>query len=98
MLAYSHRHGVDGPAEDTHLMVRSVAFPDAPRSGYAVVVDLLVNDAIRQQLRKDTGVELKSVTAVPPRKDDDARPMTGRAGGDDGRGATAGDARVCSAA
>ncbi len=43
-------------------MVRGVAFPDAPRSGYAVVVDLLVNDAIRQQLRKETGVELKSVT------------------------------------
>jgi sigma-B regulation protein RsbU (phosphoserine phosphatase) len=87
VLAYSHRRTVDGPAEDTHLMVRSVAFPDAPRSSYAVVVDLLVNDAIRQQLRKDTGVELKSVTAVPQRKDDDARPLTGRGGGDERRGA-----------
>jgi serine phosphatase RsbU (regulator of sigma subunit) len=86
VLAYSHRRTVDGPAEDTHLMVRSVAFPDAPRSGYAVVVDLLVNEAIRQQLRKDTGVELKSVTAVPPRKDEDAKPIAGRPGGDAGRG------------
>ena len=86
VLAYSHRRTVDSPDEDTHLMVRSLAFPDAPRSGYAVVVDLLVNDAIRQQLRKETGVELKSVTAVPPRKDDDAKPLTGRAGGDEGRG------------
>jgi sigma-B regulation protein RsbU (phosphoserine phosphatase) len=86
VLAYSHRRTVDEPAEDTHLIVRSVAFPDAPRSGYAVIVDLLVNDAIRQQLRKDTGVELKSVTAVPPRKDEDAKPIAGRAGGDAGRG------------
>jgi phosphoserine phosphatase RsbU/P len=86
VLAYSHRRTVDGPAEDTHLMVRSVAFPDAPRTGYAVIVDLLVNDAIRQQLRKETGVELKSVTAVPAKKDDDARPIAGRTGGDEGRG------------
>ena len=54
VLAYVHRRTPDGPASDTHLMVRSVAFPDAGRSGYAVVVDLLVNDAIRQQLRKET--------------------------------------------
>ena len=87
VLAYSHRRTVNAPDEDTHLMVRSVAFPDT-WSAYAVVVDLLVNDAIRQQLRKETGVELKTVTAVPPRKDheDDARPITGRAGGDEGRG------------
>ena len=84
VLAYSHASA--GGGEDTHLMVRSVAFPDTTRSGYAVVVDLLVNDAIRQQLRKDTGVELKSVTAVPQRKEDDARPMAGRTGGDEGRG------------
>jgi sigma-B regulation protein RsbU (phosphoserine phosphatase) len=86
VLAYSHQRTVDDPAEDTHLLVRSVAFPDSPRAGYAVVVDLLVNDAIRQQLRKETGVELKSVTAVPAKKDDDARPIAGRVGGDEGRG------------
>jgi sigma-B regulation protein RsbU (phosphoserine phosphatase) len=86
VLAYSHRRTVNGPDEDTHLMVRSVAFPDAPRAGYAVVVDLLVNDAIRQQLRKETGVELKSVTAVPQRKTEDAKPQAGRTGGDEERG------------
>ncbi len=53
-------------------------FPMRRAPGYAVVVDLLVNDAIRQQLRKETGVELKSVTAVPPKNDDDARPIAGR--------------------
>jgi len=86
VFAYSHQRATDGP-EDTHLMVRSVAFPDGPRPGYAVVVDLLVNDAIRQQLRKETGVELKSVTAVPQRKDDDAKPLAGRVRSDEGRGA-----------
>src|SRR3954447_14648830 len=83
VLAYSHRQLVTAPEEDTHLMVRSVAFPDAPRSGYAVVVDMLVNEATRKQLRKETGVELKSVSAVPPKKPTDARPLTGRDGGDD---------------
>jgi sigma-B regulation protein RsbU (phosphoserine phosphatase) len=90
VLAYAHRRNSDGPAEDTHLMVRSVAFPDATRSGYVVVVDLLVNDAIRQQMRKETGVELKSVTSVPQKRDEEARPMAGRPGGDDHRGALLG--------
>ncbi len=95
VFAYSHRRAGDG-SEDTHLMVRSVAFPDAPRSGYAVVVDLLVNDAIRQQLRKETGVELKSVTAVPQRRDDDAKPMAGRSGDAADRGAASGTAGLLS--
>ena len=71
VLAYSHRRTVGGPDDDTHLLVRGVAFPDAPRSGYAVVVDLLVTDAIRLQLKNETGVEIKS---VPPRRR--ARPGT----------------------
>jgi sigma-B regulation protein RsbU (phosphoserine phosphatase) len=82
VLAYSHRRVVAGDDEDTHLLVRGVAFPDSPRPGYAVVVDLLVNDAIRQQLRKDTGVELKTVTAALPRDGSPARPLAGRDGGD----------------
>jgi serine phosphatase RsbU (regulator of sigma subunit) len=82
VLAYSHRRAVAGDDEDTHLLVRGVAFPDSPRPGYAVVVDLLVNDAIRQQLRKDTGVELKTVTAAPPREGSPARPLAGHDGGD----------------
>jgi sigma-B regulation protein RsbU (phosphoserine phosphatase) len=89
VLAYSHQRTADRAVTDTHLMVRSVAFADGPRSGFAVIVDLLVNDAIRQQLRKETGVELKTVTAVPPRKEDDAKPLAGRSGGEDDRGASA---------
>jgi serine phosphatase RsbU (regulator of sigma subunit) len=82
VLAYSHRRVVTGDDQDTHLVVRSVAFPDSARPGYAVLVDLLVNDAIRQQLRKDTGVEVKTVTATPPQDMTAARPLEGRAGGD----------------
>jgi serine phosphatase RsbU (regulator of sigma subunit) len=82
VLAYSHRRLITGDDQDTHLLVRSVAFPDSPRPGYAVLVDLLVNDAIRQQLRTDTGVEVKTVTAAPPRDMTAARPLPGRDGGD----------------
>ncbi|HEV8211221.1 MAG TPA: SpoIIE family protein phosphatase [Vicinamibacterales bacterium] len=82
VLAYSHRPTATVDAEDTHLVVRGVAFPEAPRSGYAVVVDLQVNEAIRQRLRKETGVELRRVAAGPPTKAAPARPLIGRAGGD----------------
>jgi sigma-B regulation protein RsbU (phosphoserine phosphatase) len=82
VLAYSHRRETAADDTHTHLLVRGLAFPDAPRAGYAVVVDLLVNDAIRKQLRKETGVELKSVVAVPPKKPTDARPLNGRDGDD----------------
>jgi serine phosphatase RsbU (regulator of sigma subunit) len=71
VLAYAH--------PDTHLLLRGVAFPDSPRPGYAVVVDLLVNDAVRQQLRDETGVEVKTITAAPTSDASQARPLKGRA-------------------
>ena len=86
VLAYSHKRTSADPPEDTHLLVRGVAFPDAPRSTYAVVVDLLVDDAIRSQLRKETGVEVKSVTAAPVRDPKDAKPLSGRDSADAGMG------------
>ena len=52
-----------GP-EDVDMLVRAVAFPDAPKPGYAVVVDLPVTDQVKQQLRRDTGVQVKDVSAV----------------------------------
>jgi sigma-B regulation protein RsbU (phosphoserine phosphatase) len=72
VLAYEHTRGAS--ERDTHLMVRGVAFPDAPHPTYAVVADLLVNDSVRQQVRRETGVELKSITPVDT---DDARPLAG---------------------
>jgi sigma-B regulation protein RsbU (phosphoserine phosphatase) len=79
VLAYVHPRGAPSDT-DTHLLVRGVAFPDAPRASFAVVVDLLVNDAVRQQLRRETGVELKSVLVVDS---EEARPLSGLPGGTD---------------
>src|SRR5581483_4206908 len=63
---------------DAHLLLRGVAFPDSPRPAYAVVVDLLVNDAVRQQLRDETGVEVKTITAAPAGDTAQAQPLAGR--------------------
>jgi sigma-B regulation protein RsbU (phosphoserine phosphatase) len=81
-FAYSHRKMATAENEDTHLLVRAVAFPDSPQPGYAVVVDVMVNDLVRKQLRDETGVELKTVTVLEPEKADDPRPLRGRPGGD----------------
>jgi serine phosphatase RsbU (regulator of sigma subunit) len=70
VFAYAH--------PDTHLLLRSVGFPDSPRPGYAVVVDLLVNDPVRQQLRDETGVEIKNITAAPSSDTNQAQPLAGR--------------------
>jgi serine phosphatase RsbU (regulator of sigma subunit) len=78
VLAYTHHRADGGDGTDTHLLVRGIAFPDTARPAYAVIVDLLVNDAIRRQLWKDTGVELKTVTALPPQRGNDTQPMMGR--------------------
>jgi hypothetical protein len=86
VFAYSHRKvaATEGEA-DTHLLVRSVAFPDTPRPGYAVIVDLVVNDSIRGQLRSDTGVDVRSVTAAESPDPKDAKPIAGRTGGHEGQ-------------
>ncbi len=75
VFAYAH--------PDAHLLLRGVAFPDSPRPGFAVVVDLLVNDAVRQQLREETGVEVKNITPAPVGDTNQARPIAGRAARDD---------------
>jgi sigma-B regulation protein RsbU (phosphoserine phosphatase) len=86
VFAYSHRKLTTGGDDaDTHLLVRSIAFPDSPRPGYAVVVDLLVNERVRQQLRGDTGVDVRSVTTTEGADPKDAKPLAGRAGGHEGQ-------------
>jgi phosphoserine phosphatase RsbU/P len=77
IFAYTHR---GGGAEDTHMLVRAVAFPDSPAPQYAVIVDLLLTDDVRAQLQRETGVELKSVSAVPSK--DGVVPLRGRDGPD----------------
>lgn len=43
---------------DTHALVRALAFPESRQPGYAVVVDLLVKNSVKEQVRRDTGAEL----------------------------------------
>ena len=73
VFAYTHRP--DPGERDTHMLVRAVAFPDSAQPGYAVVVDLLLNDDVRAQLQRETGVELKNVSVVP--NDRGVKPLTG---------------------
>jgi serine phosphatase RsbU (regulator of sigma subunit) len=56
-----------------HLLVRAVEFPESAHPGYAVVVDILVNDSIRGRLRRETGVDIRSVQVG-----DDVTPLYGR--------------------
>jgi methyl-accepting chemotaxis protein len=67
---------------DTHMFVRAAAYPDSPSPGYAVVVDLVVGDQSKQRLRRETGVDLKTVSTVPLTDRPDAKPLEGRPGGD----------------
>jgi phosphoserine phosphatase RsbU/P len=80
VLAYTHRKQPDAPAEDTHVVVRAVSFADGPRPTYAVVVDLLMNNQVREELWNETGVDVKAVSAGLPR--DSRRPLVGLPGGD----------------
>ncbi|MGE5246158.1 MAG: PP2C family protein-serine/threonine phosphatase [Betaproteobacteria bacterium] len=61
----------------TEMLVRAVAFPDAAHPAYAVVVDLLVSSELKQQLRSETGVQMKGVSAAST--DQDVKPLEGRA-------------------
>jgi sigma-B regulation protein RsbU (phosphoserine phosphatase) len=52
------------PSAETHLLVRAVAYPESAAPGYAVVVDVPMSEEVRQQLRRDTGVELAGFRIV----------------------------------
>lgn len=59
---------VDGrPAHEVDLVARAIVMPDVPSPTYAVIVDLLVNDSVRDELRKETGVDLTTVRTISPR-------------------------------
>jgi sigma-B regulation protein RsbU (phosphoserine phosphatase) len=65
------------PPGRTHLIVRAIAFPDV-RAGYAVVLDLPVDDAENQRLRHDTGVALTNLQIAS--SGTSAQPSEGNAG------------------
>jgi sigma-B regulation protein RsbU (phosphoserine phosphatase) len=50
---------------DLDLLARAIVMPDGSAPSYAVIVDLLVNDAMRDELRTETGVELTTVRTTP---------------------------------
>jgi sigma-B regulation protein RsbU (phosphoserine phosphatase) len=55
--------GVSG--DRTDVLLRAVAFPDARHPGYAVVVDLPVHEQVSQQLRRETGIEMRGASIAP---------------------------------
>jgi len=77
LLAYS-RTGADGRADGA--FVRAVAFPEGRRPAFAVAVDVPIGSRVREQLRRDTGVEITSIVVRASRSD--ARPLEGKAAGD----------------
>jgi len=89
VLAYTHRNAGDAPQEDTHLLVRGIGMPDSAKPAFAVIVDVLVNDQIKKQVRDETGVELKNVTATPPTDAAPGQPLHGRATADERHDAAA---------
>lgn len=61
--AARHAVAVNGSTaeRDVDLLARAVVMPDSPRPTYAVVVDLLVNEGVRDELRSETGVALTTI-------------------------------------
>ncbi len=49
---------------DVDLVARAIVMPDSAAPSYAVIVDLLVNDPVRDELRTETGVELATVRTM----------------------------------
>ena len=74
---------------DTHILVRAAAFPDSPRPGYAVIVDVPVNEPIRQRLRRETGVEINDMRALVETANA-AKPLSGRVSAETATSAAAG--------
>ena len=58
------------------MFVRAVAFPDAPRPGYAVIVDLPISETVKEGIRGRTGVGIDTATAVSG----EVQPLSGMAG------------------
>src|ERR1700681_255059 len=64
----------------SHALIRAIAFPESRVPGYGVVVDLLINEHVRQQLRQETGAELTDIRRVSR----DVAPLRRRADYPDG--------------
>ena len=78
------RMDLAGGTEDTHMLLRAVAFPESPMPGYAVIADLLVSEDVKRQLRQETGVDIRGTSALQAGDQAEPKPLTGRSGGDGG--------------
>jgi sigma-B regulation protein RsbU (phosphoserine phosphatase) len=80
---FAYAHPTNGQDPETHILIRAASFPDSPRPGYAVIVDLPVNDGLRERLRGETGVELRHVSVgLDPNGVAELEPLPGRADAD----------------
>jgi serine phosphatase RsbU (regulator of sigma subunit) len=74
LLAYSRSS--DGTSERTDgAFVRAVMFPEGRRPSFAVVVDVPIGSRVKDQLRRDTGVEITSIAVRDSQGE--ARPVPG---------------------
>jgi phosphoserine phosphatase RsbU/P len=80
--AYSAPPEDAGADPRTEVLLRAVAFPDVRQPGFAVVVDLPVHEPIAQQLRSETGIEMRGASVAPESGGGAhaVRPLTGRGG------------------
>jgi sigma-B regulation protein RsbU (phosphoserine phosphatase) len=79
LFAYSRSSA--GTAEHIDgAFVRAVVFPEGRRPPFAVVVDVPIGSRVKEQLRRDTGVEITSIVVRDSRGE--ATPLPGRSTGD----------------
>jgi phosphoserine phosphatase RsbU/P len=78
LLAYS-RSSTGTSERADGAFVRAVVFPEGRRPPFAVVVDVPIGFRVKEQLRRDTGVEITRIAVRDLQGD--ARPLPGRAPG-----------------
>ena len=80
--AYTSPEPGGGSGDQADVLLRAVAFPDARHPGYAVVVDLPVHEQISQQLRRETGIEMRGASVAPESgpASHGVKPIAGRGG------------------
>ena len=79
VLAYSR----GGAGRVDGAFVRAVAFPEGPRPPFAVIVDVPIGGRVKDQLRRDTGVEITKIASRDSRGEAMPLASAATAGSDD---------------
>ena len=77
VLAYSHEPLASADLMDG-IVIRAVAFPEVPRPQFAVVYDVPVGAAVKDRLRRETGVELSTFALLRRRGQSNGSPLLTR--------------------